>query len=297
MKPLCVRWTGKAIGVALTGALAVSGVGGQNRPVTARNQPPRPFVGFVQQQALPWRPWSVSGMPDGVEAKVLSEDPAGGAVSLLARFPTGWARPVGHHVSELEILVLEGELSLGEQMLSAGWFAHLPAGVSQGPLVSAGAQALLFFAGLPDFVSGPAESSAAAQPAARFEDSRAMPWSPGTVSDLPLRIKHLKRDAKSGARSWLVSIGPDADVPWESHSTVEEGYLLEGDYTLSECLPDGPKTGRYAPGGYFYRPPYQLHSGPDSGTRGGAVWLMRTPAKLDVEFHSDCVPTGPKPKP
>jgi quercetin dioxygenase-like cupin family protein len=265
--------------------------------MTSSKQPSRPFVGFVQQQELQWHPWAVSGLPDGVDAKILSEDPGGGAVSLLARFPTGWARPAGHHVSEFEILVLEGELSLGEQTLSGGWFAHLPAGTAQGPMSSAGAQALLFFAGPPDFTSGPGESSAAAQRAAYFKDSQAMPWSPGTVSDLPLRIKHLKRDAESGARSWLVSIGPDADVPWESHSTVEEGYLLEGDYILGECLPDGPKTGRYEPGGYFYRPPHQLHSGPDSGTQGGAVWLMRTPAKLDVEFHSECLPTEPKPDP
>jgi len=79
-------------------------------------------------------------------------------------------------------------------------------------------------------------------------------------------------------------------VPWESHSVVEEGYLLEGDYRLSECLPEGRKDGDYLPGGYFRRPADWIHSGPDSGTDGGAIWLMRSPGALDATFHDACRP-------
>jgi hypothetical protein len=77
-------------------------------------------------------------------------------------------------LSELEIFVLEGELSLAEQTLSGGWFAHLSAAVAQGRLVSAGAQAQLFFAGPPDFVPAPAKPDAAPRSEAYLENSRLM---------------------------------------------------------------------------------------------------------------------------
>ena len=125
--------------------------------------------------------------------------------------------------------------------------------------------------------------------------ARALDWRPGTVAaeaglPLDLSVKDLKRDPATGARTWLVKIGPGVEVPWESHSVVEEGYLLEGDYRLSECLPEGRQEGEYLPGGYFRRPANWIHSGPESGTDGGAVWLMRSPAALDVTFHEACRP-------
>ena len=125
--------------------------------------------------------------------------------------------------------------------------------------------------------------------------ARSLPWRPGTVArdagvPLDLSVKDLKNDPGSGARTWLVKIGPGVQVPWESHSVVEEGYLLEGDYRLSECLPEGRKDGDYLPGGYFRRPANWIHSGPDSGTDGGAVWLMRSPGALDATFHEACRP-------
>lgn len=83
-------------------------------------------------------------------------------------------------------------------------------------------------------------------------------------------------------------IAPGTKVPWERHSTTEEGFLLEGDYRLSECLRTGSMTGDYSPGGYFHRPGGILHSGPESGTRTGAVWLMRSPGTLDLQFYTEC---------
>ena len=106
--------------------------------------------------------------------------------------------------------------------------------------------------------------------------------------NVPLEVKHLKKDPWTGARTWLVRLKGGVKVPWERHSVPEEGYLLEGDYRLAECLPDGAFVGGYQPGGYFYRPGGLLHGGPESGTRRGAVWLMRSPATLDVQFYTEC---------
>jgi hypothetical protein len=77
-------------------------------------------------------------------------------------------------------------------------------------------------------------------------------------------------------------------VPWEVHSMVEEGYVMEGDYVLAECLPDRTVVGDYVQGGYFWRPGGIPHSGPESGPRNGVIWLQRSAVALDVVFYQQC---------
>jgi quercetin dioxygenase-like cupin family protein len=110
----------------------------------------------------------------------------------------------------------------------------------------------------------------------------------------PLEIKPLWTDAGTGAQLHLVKVAPGVTVPWEVHPVAEEGYLLEGDYRLAECLPSGRRDFDYGQGGYFYRPAGLLHSGPQSTSRGGATWLIRTPARLSAVFYPAC-PAAPAP--
>jgi hypothetical protein len=77
-------------------------------------------------------------------------------------------------------------------------------------------------------------------------------------------------------------------VPWETHPVSEEGYLLEGNHRIEECLPSGLKSGVYQVGGYFYRPPGLMHMGPRTFSTETHVWLVRTPAKLVDVFHESC---------
>jgi uncharacterized protein (DUF1330 family)/quercetin dioxygenase-like cupin family protein len=117
------------------------------------------------------------------------------------------------------------------------------------------------------------------------------PWHEGQVAKgAGLRIKHLRGDTASGPRTFLVHIAPGLGVPWEIHSTAEEGYLLDGEYRLAECLPTGRRDFSYDPGGYFYRPAGLVHSGPDSTATSvaGATWLIRTPRVLDATFYPKC---------
>jgi hypothetical protein len=53
----------------------------------------------------------------------------------------------------------------------------------------------------------------------------------------------------------------------------------------------GEVTGDYATGEYFYRPGGIVHSGPQSGSQGGALWLLRTPTRLTVDFVDGCPET------
>lgn len=252
----------------------------------ANQQPPSPsFTGFVQAQTAPDEPWS--GFP-GVVAKRLSADEFDGRRALHLELPLGWRwSGMTNDAFSREWFVLEGRLTAGGQTLRAGDLLYVAPGAAPPDMTAVlAARALLFI--------DPAVAGAGLQ-ATFVSSARALPWRAGTVArdagvPLDLSVKDLKEDPVTGARTWLVKIGPGVQVPWESHSVVEEGYLLEGDYRLSECLPEGRRDGNYLPGGYFRRPAGWIHSGPDSGTEEGAVWLMRSPGKLDVTFHESCVP-------
>ncbi len=245
--------------------------------------PPPSFAGFIQSQTAPDEPWS--GFP-GVVARRLSADEFTGRRALYLELPLGW-RWSGfiNDAFSREWYILDGRLQAGTASLAAGDFLYLPPGARPPELTAVvAARALLF-------VDPASPASGLTQPF--VASARSLPWRPGTVArdagvPLDLSVKDLKLDPGSGARTWLVRIGPGVRVPWESHSVVEEGYLLEGDYRLVECLPAGRREGTYLPGGYFRRPAGWIHSGPDSGTEGGAVWLIRSPGPLDVSFHEGC---------
>jgi quercetin dioxygenase-like cupin family protein len=247
------------------------------------------FVAFVQQQSLPL---GAADAFEGVPARVLSADPSIGRYAGVLDVPKGYGRDAGAMLPlTTEFYVLEGDLRFGAERLGPRDYAFVPPGVDFPALASqAGARVLVFHA--PSTPDAAALARQQAQGAYVTRD-RDADWLPGTVSqaagvDVPLDVKHLRKDPHTGARTWLVRIRPGTQVPWERHSLTEEGFLLEGDYRLAECLRAGPVTGDYTPGGYFHRPGGILHSGPESGTRTGATWLMRSPGKLDVEFYAEC---------
>lgn len=264
--------------VALLSMFAVAGC-------ATREPPPPRFTGFVQAQTAPVEPWSAF---PGVTARRLSADEFTGRSALHLTLPLGWRwSGLINDAYSREWYVLEGRLQAGDRLLRAGDLLHVPPGAAPPAMTAVLASRVLVFTDPADPASG--------LDGVLVASSRSLPWRPGTVArdagvPLDLAVKDLKVDPGSGARTWLVKIGPGVRVPWESHSVVEEGYLLEGDYRLAECLPEGRKDGEYLPGGYFRRPAGWIHSGPDSGTESGAVWLIRSPGALDATFHEACTP-------
>lgn len=247
------------------------------------------FVAFVQEDKLPWV--QLEHIPE-LEARVLAGDPTLGRYSSLARVPAGFRLDDGPTLPvSTELYVLEGQLNFGAEELGPRDFAFVPPGAPIPALASSGGARVLVF----HLPSHPDEEALAAQQAqgtyvTRDGDTR---WSRGTVSpatgaNVPLEVKQLKKDPHTGARTWLVRIAPGTTVPWTRDSIAEEGFLLDGDYRLSECLRDGVLAGSYTPGGYFHRPGGVVHGGPASGTRTGATWLLRTPGPLESESFTAC---------
>ena len=263
-----------------------------------RNEPAR--LGFPAPAGL------VLGGDAGSEALA---DPGGGwpVAALLRRDPvSGEAWRIAsaelrkfrleRAAATTQVYLLRGSATIGGRALAAGDLLHAPPGAALGRVELAAQSELLLFREPP---SRPSRGAAVT-----VVSGGSVEWSIGTVArdagaPAPLMIKRLWTDPASGARLHLVKVAPGVGVPWEVHPVAEEGYLLDGDFHLAECLPDGRRDFDYAPGGYFYRPAGLIHSGPPSTTRNGATWLIRTPATLSAVFYPACpsAPTAQEPRP
>lgn len=241
------------------------------------------LVLWQQTEASPWGRVDLLG---NLPVRLLN-DAADGRQVAVADLPAGWQHELpGSRGRTLEAVVLSGELRWQDTVLGEFDYGYLPAQASP-PRWRVGdepARVLLFL--------DPPRPTDGDQ--ARLIDADALPWRPGVVAKqdtgtaLALEVKDLLWVESTGQRTWLLRLGDNFDIGWEVHEDVEEGFLLAGDYRIGECLADGPVVGDYPPGGYFYRPGGIGHSGPDSGTRSGAFWLLRTPTTLTVKFVDSC---------
>lgn len=228
----------------------------------------RPWIEFVQSQMLPWRSDDLWGVRPGIECKVLSLDPEGGACSLLVRYPAGWqpGRAAASSADE-EFLVLAGALSIGPHVYREYAYAHLPAGYERGPMsCESGAVVLTFFS------RQPALSEAAPFDPSRLVehlDAFQVPYTGNFHPEFPPGAgrKRLYEDPVSHDQSWILGTLP---MRWaeraEVHPVVEEMYLLSGE--------SHGNRGVMRPGAYFWRPP-EIPHGP-YGTLTGNLYFFRT---------------------
>ena len=225
------------------------------------------YPAFVQADALP--DIFLADLP-GVRAKRFAGDPNTRRSSNRLLLPPDWSFSTGGLPNKsVEIYVLAGSIKLGDFDLQPGGYAYLPDG-STGVSMStvAGAQVLYF---LDD-----------AKPAAVIRTpliaSRDLiPWNPLStdLEDAGLSIKELRTDPGSGARTFLLRIEAGATRPWQSLSTLEEGYLLEGEYAHGECVDGEAAVGSYSPGGYYYRTAGAVNGGPETAALTPSVWYVR----------------------
>lgn len=222
----------------------------------------------------------------GVPARLLREA-ADGALVAVAELPAGWQwQPPPAREQALELLVLEGELGWGPVLLPRHGYAHLPVAAPAPPLSTVAPARVLMFLDPPRASDG--GEARVVMPA---DD-----WRPGVVAErdtgvaLALEVRDLLWVPETGQRTWLLRSDVDFSLPWERHTTVEEGMLLEGEWRMGECGAAGAVITDYRPGGYFFRPPGILHGGPATGSPVPVLFVLRTPTALTVEFAEDCVP-------
>ena len=248
----------------------------------------RPRVEFLRLDGVALTPSAAPAFGHGLRAAVLSAQPVEpGACSLLLRAEPYWcSHDSGVLESDLEILLLEGDLRLGECEFVRGSYAFLPRG-----LAVAGAETRSGFTAL-WMGEGRARLSQDSEPAAAFREERrtgpldvnATAWQP--VPDYPgrtseeagagLRVRRLRSDPATGAYTLMTCQEPGwCDPRLEAHETWEELVLLQGDYLMGE-------TGMITSGSYIFRPGEKPH-GPQA-TRGGCVWFCRGEKEIDFRF-------------
>jgi len=219
--------------------------------------------------------------------RLLNHARDGRRLVAVAELPPGWSRALPlEREHTVEVLVLEGELSFDGVVMGPYHYAHLP-GAAAAPVWTAAAQGakLLLFLDPPRDTDGKRT---------RIIDTQRLSWRAGVVAErdtgvtLAVEVKDLLWVEETGQRTWLLRMGADFSFPWEVHDTPEEGFLLEGNFRIGECIDDVPIHGDYKPGGYFYRPEGIPHGGLESGTDSSAFFLLRTPTKLTVSFQDSC---------
>jgi hypothetical protein len=92
----------------------------------------RPHIEFIQQQDLPFvaGPLIPGDPAPDVRIKRLSVDAQDGSSSNLVQFPAGWRRPPAGYLpaADLEVYLLNGDLSLSGTRLTDHTYAFMPAG-------------------------------------------------------------------------------------------------------------------------------------------------------------------------
>jgi quercetin dioxygenase-like cupin family protein len=251
----------------------------------ASGPPDVPYPAYIKTDELP--DIFVAGLP-GVRAKQFAGDRETRRSSIRLLLPADWQGTTGASPGKsVEMFVIAGEITLGSMALKRGSYAYIPPGFTGSNFrTKAGAMVLYF---LDD-----------ANPAAVIQtplilDSVLVDWQPVSEDpeDFGLSVKELRLDPGSGAQTLLLRIDPGATQGWRKSSTVEEGYLLSGDYRHSECINGEVATGDYAPGGYFQRPPGAVNGGPEAAATSSAIWFLRRMGKGTVESLPACVAEVP----
>jgi hypothetical protein len=235
-----------------------------------------PYPAFIQADEL--EPVFTATLP-GTRAQPLFVDGRLGLSSLLLTLPADWEWNAGGAPGKsVEIYVLEGEIRLGDLTLQPGNYAYLPPGSTTLPMSTDAGARLLYF--LDD-----ADPQAVIR-TPLFMSREVVPWQPlpGAADDTVQR-KVLRSDPGSGATTALISFAPGARGPRRASSAPTEGFLLSGDFRVSVCMAGEALTGEYESGGYFRRPEGTVI---ETGSEGGAVWLIRQPARGALTNYDAC---------
>jgi hypothetical protein len=228
----------------------------------------RPHTVFVQAQELPWTTGLYGEGRTDVEAKALSFDEISGASTMILHYPAGWSRSAAHHVDvHEEILVLDGSLEINGRTYGPYCYANLPKGYARSSAASPkGAVVLTMFSGEPHTIDGTAPDAMDRKLLVEWVDCAGKGlegWTenPYTRYLIGTGVQPLREDPYTGEISILYSALPFRymEKRW-SHPTVQEMYLLAGEYVIND-------VGILRPGAYcwwrenLFHGPYGSHTG------------------------------------
>lgn len=238
----------------------------------------RPHVEIIQAEDLIWHAAELPKSRGEARQRNLSYDEEDGSASTQVVFDTDWERPGGVHHADTEWFVMEGEVTLGEEVLKSYDYFQCPKGLFCPPITAKkGAKVLLYreygdwtFDEGEDSWSNPSEESITVTKAGELE------WEPVThVTGPPvgLDVKFLHWNPETGFYTRLIWARPGwTDERLAHHPVFEESFTLEGSMRYN--------FGNLVPGTYFFRPARVKHGHFVSGEPDGCVWLIRSDGNL-----------------
>jgi len=244
----------------------------------------RPHIEPFCDRDIAFKNLTLPGFSRGLHYKMLSIDEQTGACSMTVQLDGGYHQVPGFSYSELEMIVIDGRLKLGERSVGRGHYFFVPAGYALPALsTEQGCQLLMMYnTGEPSFVASDQHHQHSRSELYHDVDSYMdINWAPGNVTKPSVAagcmIKLLNFNPDSHALTFLYCMTPDFRQDNISyHDCCEEGYHLWGTSWMMQF-------GNLPTGGYFWRPPYINHGA--FASRYGCIALGRTDSKLFNHFH------------
>ena len=244
----------------------------------------RPHIEPFCDRDISFRPLTLKGFPSGIHYKTLSLDPETGACSLTIQLDGGYKQPPGLSYSELEIMVIEGSVTIGGKKVERGHYMFVPAGYALPAIHSAKGCKLLYMynSGPPSFEASDESHQLCATDRFHQVDSYDdIAWAVANVTVPSVAsgcmIKLLNYNPKSMAMTFLYCMVPHF---WQDnisyHDCAEESYHLWGTSWMMQF-------GDVPTGGYFWRPAYINHGA--FASERGCIALGRVDSKLFNHFH------------
>lgn len=244
----------------------------------------RPHIEPFCDRDAAFKHMTLPGFARGMHYKMLSFDPDTGACSMTVQLDAGYRQAPGFAWSERELIVIEGELRVGERTCRKGHYFFIPAGYAM-PEVTSPAGCLLLEmvnTGEPSHVESTEHHPLAQVNLYHDVDSYMdIPWAMGNVAKPSVAagclIKLLNFNPMSHAMTFLYCMTPgfyQDNISY--HDCAEESYHLWGTSWMMQF-------GDIPTGGYFWRPAYINHGA--FASEYGCIALGRTDSKLFNHFH------------
>lgn len=244
----------------------------------------RPHIEPFVDADVSFKNMVLPGFGRGYHYKVLSLDTDSGANTMTVQFDAGYSQPPGFSYAEQEIVVIEGQVTVGDKVCGRGHYFFVPAGYAL-PAIKSDDGALLLM--MYNTAEPSHVESDSHHPLCRTElyhdvDSfMDIVWAPGNIVSPAVAagcmIKLLNYNPISHAMSFLYCMTPDFHQDNISyHDCAEEGYHLWGTSWMMQF-------GDVPTGGYFWRPAYINHGA--FASHNGCIAFGRTDSKLFNHFH------------
>jgi len=244
----------------------------------------RPHIEPFCDRDVHFKNMTLPGFASGMSYKMLSFDNETGACSMTVQYEAGYKQTPGFSWSEYEMIIIEGELKVGDQICRKGHYFFVPAGYAM-PEISTGQGCLvlmMYNTGEPSHEESTNHHAQAQADLYHSTDSYMdIPWAMGNLVSPAVAsgclIKLLNYNPISHAMTFLYCMTPNFYQDNISyHDCAEESYHLWGTSWMMQF-------GDIPSGGYFWRPAYINHGA--FASEYGCIALGRTDSKLFNHFH------------